>query len=114
MLLFNFNVATPSIFLFSNRECYADQKCSGFIFSILSIYRVINCEYICVLILIFARYQKFKIFKTRIKMFAEFDLIQINYEVLWREAIVESAATNNSYMVVFDNSNPTIVPRTLN
>ena len=44
-------------------------------------------------------------------MFAEFDLIQINYEVLWREAIVESAATNSSYMVVFDNSNPTIVPR---
>ena len=43
-------------------------------------------------ILIFARYQKFN-------------------EVLWREAIVESAATNNSYMVVFDNSNPTIVPR---
>ena len=72
MLLFNYNVATPSIFLFSNRECYADQKCSGFIFSILSIYRVINCEYIFVLILIFARYQKFKIFKTRIKMFAEF------------------------------------------
>ena len=47
-------------------------------------------------------------------MFAEFDLIQINYEVLWREAIVESAATNNSYMVVFDNSNPTIVPRNQN
>jgi hypothetical protein len=69
MLLFNFNVATPSIFLFSNRECYAGHKC--FIFSILSIYRVINCEYICVLIFIFARYQKFKIFKTRIKMFAE-------------------------------------------
>jgi hypothetical protein len=43
-------------------------------------------------------------------MFGEFDQIQINYEGLWREAIVESAVTtNNSYMVVFDNSNPFLI-----
>ena len=43
-------------------------------------------------------------------MFGEFDQIQINYEGLWREAIVESAdSEKNSYMVVFDNNNPFLI-----